>query len=70
MLAANIWHWWVGLVLTVVGIGAVAAVGAGYVKQVSASRFPRQTPTPRPRRGLSYLPVGNPRGVEAFASDH
>lgn len=47
MLAANIWHWWVGLVLTVVGIGAVAAVGAGYVKQVSASRFPGK----RQRRG-------------------
>jgi formate-dependent nitrite reductase membrane component NrfD len=47
MLAANIWHWWVGLVLTVVGIGAVAAVAAGYIKQVSASRFPGK----RQRRG-------------------
>ena len=47
MLAANVWHWWIGVVLTIVGILTVAGVGAGYVKQVSASRFPGK----RRRRG-------------------
>ena len=47
MLAANIWHWWIGVVLTIVGILTVAAVGFGYVKQVSATRFPGK----RQRRG-------------------
>jgi hypothetical protein len=47
MLAANVWHWWIGVVLTIVGILTVAGVGAGYVKQVSATRFPGK----RQRRG-------------------
>ena len=47
MLAANIGHWWIGVVLTIVGILTVAAVGVGYVKQVSATRFPGK----RQRRG-------------------
>ncbi|MFZ9444485.1 MAG: hypothetical protein ACO276_11215 [Ilumatobacteraceae bacterium] len=40
MLAANVWHWWIGVVLSVVGVATVVAMGAGYVKQVSATRFP------------------------------
>ncbi|MEI7507263.1 MAG: hypothetical protein WCK23_10640 [Actinomycetes bacterium] len=47
MVAAYIWHWWVGVVLTIVGILTVVGVAAGYVKQVSASRFPGK----RQRRG-------------------
>jgi hypothetical protein len=40
MLAANVWHWWIGVVLSVVGVATVVAMGAGYVKQVSATRYP------------------------------
>ena len=47
MLAANVWHWWIGVVLTVVGVATVAAMGAGYVKQVTAPRYPGK----RQRRG-------------------
>ena len=40
MLAAYIWHWWIGLVLLIAGIaGAVALIG-GYLKQVSSQRYP------------------------------
>jgi formate-dependent nitrite reductase membrane component NrfD len=40
MFAANVWHWWIGLVLLFAGIGAVVSVGAGYVAKVSATRYP------------------------------
>ena len=40
MLAAYIWHWWIGLVLLIAGVaGAVALIG-GYLKQVSSQRYP------------------------------
>lgn len=40
MLAAYIWHWWIGLILLIAGIaGAVALIG-GYLKQVSSQRYP------------------------------
>jgi hypothetical protein len=40
MLAAEIWHWWIGVVL--VGVGILTAVGlvAGYLKQVTAKQYP------------------------------
>lgn len=47
MLAAYIWHWWVGVAFTILGVLTVVAVGVGYMKQVSASRFPGK----RQRRG-------------------
>lgn len=47
MLAANVWHWWIGIVLTVVSILTVVALGGGYIKQVTATRFPGK----RQRRG-------------------
>ena len=40
MLAANVWHWWIGVVLSAVGVLTVVAMGAGYVKQVSSTRYP------------------------------
>jgi hypothetical protein len=40
MIAANIWHWWIGVVLTLASVGAVAALVGGYVKNVSALRYP------------------------------
>lgn len=40
MIAANPWHWWIGVVLTVASVGAIGSVVAGYVTKVSASRYP------------------------------
>lgn len=40
MLAAEIWHWWIGVVLLAVGIGAVVALIAGYLGSVSSKRYP------------------------------
>ncbi len=40
MLAAPIWHWWIGLVMLIVGGLIVAGLVAAYLKQVSAQRFP------------------------------
>jgi len=41
MLAANnIWHWWIGVVLTLVAVLAVAGLIAGYLKSVTAQRYP------------------------------
>ena len=40
MLAANIWHWWIAVVLVIVSVGALAALGVGYLKTVTAKRYP------------------------------
>jgi hypothetical protein len=40
MLAAEIWHWWIGVVLTGVGIVVAIALIAGYLKDVSAQKYP------------------------------
>jgi hypothetical protein len=40
MLAANIWHWWIGVALTGVGVLAVIGIGAAYLKSVTAQRMP------------------------------
>lgn len=40
MIAANPWHWWIGVVLMVAAVGAIGSVLAGYVTKVSASRYP------------------------------
>ena len=40
MLAAEIWFWWIGVVLTVVGVLAVFGLVAGYLKNVSSQRYP------------------------------
>jgi hypothetical protein len=40
MLAANIWHWWIGVAMLIVGILLVAALVAGYLKSVTAQQFP------------------------------
>lgn len=49
MFAAYVWHWWIGVVLSVVGVLTVVAMGAGYLKQVSSTRFPGK----RQQRGHS-----------------
>lgn len=40
MLAANIWHWWIGLVLLGVGIAVAVALIGGYLKSVSSQKYP------------------------------
>ncbi len=40
MLAANIWHWWIGVVLALTGVGAVLGLVVGYLKSVTALKHP------------------------------
>jgi hypothetical protein len=40
MLAANIWHWWIGVILAVVGGVGVLGLVLGYLKQVTSQRYP------------------------------
>ena len=40
MLAAEIWFWWIGVVLAIVGVLSVLALVAGYLKTVSSQRYP------------------------------
>lgn len=40
MLAAQIWHWWIGVAMLIAGIGATVGLIGGYLKSVSAQRFP------------------------------
>lgn len=40
MLLAVIWHWWIGVLLTLASVLFVVAVIGGYLKQVSAQRYP------------------------------
>ena len=37
---AVIWHFWIGLILTVAAVLAVVSVVGGYLKSVSAQRSP------------------------------
>jgi hypothetical protein len=40
MLAANIWHWWIGVIMAVgAGVGVLALI-AGYLKFVTSQRYP------------------------------
>lgn len=40
MLAANVWHWWIGVVLTVGVILALVGLVVSYLKSVTAQRHP------------------------------
>jgi hypothetical protein len=40
VVAANIWFWWIAVILTVVGIVTVIALVIGYLKTVTAQRYP------------------------------
>lgn len=40
MLAAQIWHWWIGLAMLIAGVGATLGLLGGYLKQVSSQRYP------------------------------
>ena len=49
LLAANIWHWWIGVVLTLVGVLAVAGLAATYLKSITSRRFPPEARAQRAR---------------------
>jgi len=40
MLAANVWHWWIGIALFGVSLAACAALVGGYLKSVSSQKYP------------------------------
>jgi formate-dependent nitrite reductase membrane component NrfD len=40
MLAAEIWHWWIGVVLLIVAIAAGLGLLASYIKSVSSQNYP------------------------------
>ena len=40
MVAANIWFWWIAVLLVAVGILTVIALVIGYLKNVTAMRYP------------------------------
>lgn len=40
MLAANVWHWWIGVALVLLSAAVVIALVGGYVASVSAKRHP------------------------------
>ena len=42
MLAAEIWHWWIGVILVAIGIVASLALIGGYLKNVTAKQYPNR----------------------------
>jgi uncharacterized integral membrane protein len=42
MFAAFVWHYWLGLILLIAGIGAVLQAVVLYVVKVSATRYPNR----------------------------
>ena len=40
MLAANIWHWWIGLALVLLAVISIVALVGAYLKSVTAQQHP------------------------------
>ena len=40
MVAANIWFWWVAVILAIVGVLTVVGLVVGYLKNVTALKYP------------------------------
>ncbi|HUV17374.1 MAG TPA: hypothetical protein VMW33_02740 [Ilumatobacteraceae bacterium] len=40
MLAANVWHWWIGIALVLLAVISVVALVASYVAYVRAKQYP------------------------------
>lgn len=40
MFAANIWHWWIGLVMLVAALLATVSTIGGYLKKVTSQQYP------------------------------
>ena len=39
MLAAEIWHWWIGVIVTLLVIGMLVALIAMYLRTVTAKKY-------------------------------
>jgi hypothetical protein len=39
-MLANIWHWWIGVLLTFASVLTVVAVIGGYLKAVTSKQYP------------------------------
>ena len=48
MLAAYVWHWWIGVALFLVAVLAVLSLVVGYLKQVQAPQYARRRQQARP----------------------
>ena len=42
VIAAEIWHWWIGVILVAVAILATLGLVAGYLKSVTAKQYPNR----------------------------
>ena len=42
MIAAVIWHWWLGAGLLIAGIAALVGLVGGYLKSVTALKYPNR----------------------------
>ena len=42
MLAGEIWHWWIGVILVAVAILATLGLVVGYLKNVTAKQYPNR----------------------------
>jgi hypothetical protein len=40
MVAAYVWHWWLGLVMLIAGVAATIGLTINYLRQVSSQRYP------------------------------
>lgn len=50
MIAANIWHWWVGVLLLGVSVLAVGGLLVAYLKSVAAPQMPPERARERARQ--------------------
>lgn len=50
MFAANVWHWWIGVILLFAAFGAVLQAVVGYVTKVSATRYPSRRQRRQPNQ--------------------
>lgn len=37
-----VWHYWIGVAIALGAVGTVAALVAGYLKNVESDRYPRE----------------------------
>jgi len=42
MIAAQVWHYWLGLILLIVGVTSLVGLAGGYLKQVTAMKYPNR----------------------------
>lgn len=40
MLAAEIWHWWIGVLLTLAFVALLVVLIGGYLKTVTSKQYP------------------------------